>query len=276
MSSNVLPEPSGLSPLGGLVRVSWFAGLTLVLAAATFAAGSPPPLTPFLLVIEMTVLAFVLAWREGHGALRGLGRSLTIRPADRRWWLVLALPVAWSFATVGIGVALGAPTSGLFDRVVPAIFIVPLVVLLPAIAEELAWRGYVLPRLLAVMSPLTAALVLAVPWTLVHLPLFLPGQQYEGLALWAMALSIFAYSILLTWVYVRTGGSVLMTALLHAGFNGVAPLMAGFDNDDSWAIRNLLVAVIALAVVALGGLRGAGAGRVRRPRIGSAATAAPR
>jgi membrane protease YdiL (CAAX protease family) len=134
----------------------------------------------------------------------------------------------------------------------------------------------VLPRLLAVMSPLTAALVLAVPWTLVHLPLFLPGQQYDGLALWAMALSIFAYSILLTWVYVRTGGSVLMTALLHAGFNGVAPLMAGFDNDDSWAIRNLLVAVIALAVVALGGLRGAGAGRVRRPRIGSAATAAPR
>jgi membrane protease YdiL (CAAX protease family) len=274
MSSNVPPAPSGLSPRGGLVRAGWFAGLTLAMAAATFVAGPPPALTPFLLVLEMTVLAFVLAWQEGHGALRGLWRSLTIRPADRRWWLVLALPIAWAFATVGIGVALGAPTGGLFDRVVPSIFIVPLVVLLPAIAEELAWRGYVLPRLLAVMSPLTAALVLAVPWTMVHLPLFLPGQQYDGLALWAMALSIFAYSILLTWVYVRTGGSVLLTTLLHAGFNGVAPIMAGFDNDDSWAIRNLLVAAIALGVVALGGLRGAGASRTGRPRIGQAATTA--
>ena len=46
-----------------------------------------------------------------------------------------------------------------------------------------------------------------------------------------------------------------MTALLHAGLNGVAPVMAGVDPDNAWIIRNVLAAVIAVAVIALGGLR---------------------
>jgi hypothetical protein len=46
-----------------------------------------------------------------------------------------------------------------------------------------------------------------------------------------------------------------MTALFHAGLNGVAPLMAGVDGDTSWVIRNLLAAGIAVAIVALGGFR---------------------
>ena len=75
------------------------------------------------------------------------------------------IPVAWSLGTVVVAVALGEPTAGLFDAVFPAVLIIPLVVLLPAVTEELAWRGFALPRLLTAMSPLAAALVLAIPWT---------------------------------------------------------------------------------------------------------------
>jgi hypothetical protein len=46
-----------------------------------------------------------------------------------------------------------------------------------------------------------------------------------------------------------------MTALAQAGLNGVAPIMGGVDADASWAIRNILAAAIAVAVVALGGFR---------------------
>jgi hypothetical protein len=70
-----------------------------------------------------------------------------------------------------------------------------------------------------------------------------------------MIVSIFSYSIVLTWVFVGTCGSVLMTALFHAPLNGVAPVMAGVDHDNAWIIRNVLAAVIAVAVIALGGLR---------------------
>ena len=73
-----------------------------------------------------------------------------------------------------------------------------------------------------------------------------------------------------TWAFVASGGSVLLVALIHAGLNGVAPLMAGLEVHRAWTIRAVLVAVIALVVVLRGGLRD------RRPRVltGSATTAA--
>ncbi len=242
----------------GLIGVAWFVGLSLGLGVLAVGAGVPVAALPFVLAIGPTAFAVALAWREGHGAIRDLARSLTIRPVDRRWYLVLAIPVAWSLATVAVAVGLGEPISGLFDSVFPAILIVPLVVLLPAFAEELAWRGFALSRLLRAMPPLQAALLLAVPWSLIHGFLFLPGQWYGDLAAWPMVVSIFSYSILLTWIFVGTGGSVLMTALFHAALNGVAPLMAGVDGDTSWIIRNVIAALIAVALVAMGGLRRVG------------------
>lgn len=248
-------QPTGASAnrrIGGAIV---FFALSLGLAVVALAAGTPSTLLPFVLAIGPTAIAIVLAWHEGQGALRRLFRSLTVRPPRRVWYLVLSVPLLWSLATVLTAVVLGEPTAGLFDSLFPALLIVPLVVLLPAFAEEIAWRGFALPRLFAAMSPLPAALVLAIPWTLIHVALFLPGQMYGELAIWPMVVSIVSYSVLLTWVFVRTGGSVLMTALLHAGLNGVAPLMAGVDGDTSWVIRNLLAAGIAVAVVALGGFR---------------------
>ena len=245
-------EPSSRQQV---LSAAWFVGLSLALAVGAVAAGTPSALVPFILAVGPALIALALAWREGHGSLRRLLHSLTIRPADRRWYLVLVIPVLWSLGTVAAAVGLGEPTAGLFDSSFPAVLIIPLVVLLPAFTEELAWRGFALPRLMSAMSPLRAALLLAVPWSLMHVVLFLPGQWYEDLALWPMVVSIFSYSILLTWIFVGTGGSVLMTALFHAGLNGVAPVMAGIDPDTSWVVRNLLAAAIAIVVVALGGLR---------------------
>jgi membrane protease YdiL (CAAX protease family) len=248
-----------------LIAVAWFVGLSLALAVVSVVAGAPAALIPFILAVGPMVIALALAWREGHGAVRRLLHALTVRPADRRWYLVLAIPVAWSLATVVVAVASGEPTAGLFDGTFPALLIIPFVVLVPAFTEELAWRGFALPRLLSSMSPLAASLLLAVPWTLIHVVLFFPGQWYADLALWPLVISIASYSILLTWVYVGTGGSVLMTALFHAGLNGVAPIMGGVDADASWAIRNVLAAVIAAFVVALGGLARPSRAVVARP-----------
>ena len=141
-----------------VASAAWLSGLSLALTVIAFVAGAPPAIVPFILALGPAVIAIVLAWREGHGALRQLLRSLTILPARKRWYLALAIPVLWAFATVGVGVVLGAPTAGLFDRAFPAVLIIFLVVLLPALAEELAWRGFVLPRLMSAMSPLQAAL----------------------------------------------------------------------------------------------------------------------
>jgi len=244
------------SPRYQAQHAAWFVGLCLALAGlAAVATGASPALVPFLLAIGPAFIAVGLAWRERHGAVRRLRQMLTFRPADAHWYLVLLIPVGWAFAVVGVAVALGEPTSGLFDELTPTALLIPLVVLLPAFAEEVAWRGYAVPRLMGVMSPLRASLVLALPWTIMHLVLELPGGVNEGAAVWPTAVSLFAYSVVLTWVFVGTGGSVLLSALVHAGLNGVVPIMWGVDPESSWALRAVIAAVIALAVVALGGFR---------------------
>ena len=238
-----------------LRSVTWFVAICLALAAVTLLPVVPSALTPFLLALGPAVVALVLAWRERGDALRRLTRGLVRLPDDPRWWLVLLIPVAWALAVIGVAVLLGESTAGLFDGLFPGIVIVPLVVLLPALAEELAWRGFAVPRLLSAMGPLPASLLLAVPWIVLHLILLLPGQVNEGAAIMPTIISLLAYSIILTWVFVGSGGSVLLSGLVHAELNGVVPLMGGVDADLSWLLRAIVAAVLALVVVALGGLR---------------------
>jgi membrane protease YdiL (CAAX protease family) len=250
------PLETGSSDGAQLRNVAWFVALSLALAGlGAVMTSASPDLVPFILALGPGVVALGLAWREGHGALRRLRRALTLRPADRRWYLVILLPIAWAFAVVGVSVLLGEPTSGLFDAISPAALAIPLVVLMPAFAEEIAWRGYSTPRLMRVMSPLKASLVLALPWVVLHLVLQLPGGVNEGIAVWGTVLSLFAYAVVLTWVFVGTRGSVLITALVHTGLNGTVPIMWGVDPELSWAVRAVLAAVIAIAIIGLGGFR---------------------
>jgi uncharacterized protein len=250
-----MPRSSSIASGRQTRRVFIFATLSVALGLAATIADVSPSLLPFVLALGPTAIALVLAWREGEGALGRLLGTATKRPKRRAWYALITLPVVWALATVAVAVALGEPTTGLFDNVMPAIVIVPLVVLLPAFAEELAWRGYAVDRLLPSMSPLAAALVLAGPWIVLHLLLQLPGQMNAGLGVWPTVLSLAAYSVILTWIYVGSGGSILLAALVHAGFNGVAPLTAGIEPDLAWPLRAVLIATIAVALVLSGSLR---------------------
>jgi hypothetical protein len=52
-----------------------------------------------------------------------------------------------------------------------------------------------------VTSPLRAALVLGVPWALIHIVLQLPGGMNEGTAILPGVVALLSYSVVLTWVY---------------------------------------------------------------------------
>ena len=248
----------------GVGTVIVFAGLSLGLAAAATLGGVPSALVPFVLAIGPMVFALLFAWREGDGALRRLLAMAVRRPDRRAWYALVGLPLAWAIAVIGVAIALGDPAVGIFDKVFPAIVIVPVIVLIPAFAEEIAWRGYAVTRLLPSMSPLAAALLLGVPWAAMHLFLQLPGQMNAGLDWWPTVISLLSYSVILTYAFVWSGGSVLLVALVHAGLNGVAPLMAGLDVDRTWIIRAFLTAALAVAVVVIGAIRRPAAGSLAR------------
>jgi len=253
-------EAASRSARDPLREAARFVGITLGFAAIAsvvmIASGAQPTLLAFSLALPPALIAIALAWRAGHGTVRRLFRQLTVRPAHPIWYLVLLIPVGAYLAVDLIAIALGAPAADLFDDLFPAVLIVPLVVTLPAFAEELAWRGYALPRTMSAMSPFRAGILLGIPWALVHLPLFWPGQMNGGYAIWSMATQVISYSVVLAWVYVGTGGSVLMTGLFHALLNGLVPLTNGIDPYLAWDIRGIVFPITAVLIVVLGGFRG--------------------
>ena len=257
-------EPQNLAtispdPRRGLVAVALFVGICLVLAAIAFLPAMPTEVAPFVLALGPLVIAVAIALWEGNDALGRLWRMLIKIPDNVLWFLAIAVPIAWALTVLIVAIFTGEQTAGLFDGVGLSSLLVLLVVLIPAFAEELAWRGFAVPRLLPYMSPLVAALVLAVPWTILHLPLMLvPGGINEGLAVFPAVLALFSYSVILTWIFVGSGGSVLLTALVHAGLNGVVPLFQNLDAEQAWLLRGIVAAVIAVLVILFSD--------VRRPR----------
>jgi uncharacterized protein len=239
-----------------------FIVLCMVLAGGgALATPTMSATVPFLLALVPAAIALGITSFEGKGSTGRLIRLLWKRPVGRRWYLVIALPVVWALGTIAVGVALGRSSDDVFAGVLPSVLIVPLVVFLPALAEELAWRGFAVPRLMTAFSPLQTGLLLSAPWVVMHVVLMLPGGINEGLALWSAILSLVAYSVVLTWIFVGSGGSVVLAALVHAGFNGVVPLMRGIDVEASWDIRAVLAAGIAIAIVLAGGFRRISASR---------------
>ena len=152
---------------------------------------------------------------------------------------------------MALGSALGMPTAvgtEVSAGGVPVLLLVSLWLFL--LTEESAWRGFALPRLQARMQPVAAALVLGVLWGLWRIPLFLIADSFQSTIPFAgFLLSIVAASVLISWIFNRTRGSVLLASLFHAttdvaiAYSGV--MSAG--NGLFW----LMVALQCLAAAAV-------------------------
>jgi uncharacterized protein len=95
-----------------------------------------------------------------------------------------------------------------------------ILILTDGLGEELAWRGFALPRLLTRHNALAASLILGVLWGLWHLPLiWTEGAPMYQLPVWLFLLDITAKSVLFTWVFLHTRGSALIAVLLRAATN---------------------------------------------------------
>jgi membrane protease YdiL (CAAX protease family) len=207
---------------------------------------------PSVVAIMLTAIVF------GRGALRKLLGRLLIWRVNPLWYLVVFLgPVALVGGVVPLNALLGGPALSLgMPLLGAAIFFGFSIFPGSALGEEIGWRGYVLPRLQSRMSALSASLFLAPIWALWHLPLWLQGKPFQTPTLYAgFVVSAFALSVILTWVYNSTGGSLLFVVLLHATVN--LPQTLTIDELGSRATVPLLlywglmvVAAIVVVVVA--------------------------
>jgi len=214
----------------------------------------------------------VAALRGGRAGLADLFGSL-VRVRAAWWWVaisVLGYPAIW--LVVALVRAAGEGSLASFDFT-PWLVTLPLLLAAGhflrdpgALGEELGWRGFALPRLLQLMNARAAAVVLGVVWAVWHLPAFFSSTLSQSSVNFAsFVVNVVAFSVLMTWVFVNTRGSVLWAGVVpHILFNatpraGITPVV--------W-----ITVLVAAGVLVLGGkhLRGVG-----RPKMQSGASTMP-
>jgi membrane protease YdiL (CAAX protease family) len=180
---------------------------------------------PSLSAIALTAL------REGRSGLARLGGSV-IRIAGRWWWVLVSLigyPLIWLMVAIITSIVQGRGLSQVPYQDWYAAM--PLVILSGFIfhdagplGEELGWRGYALPRLLKVLGPRQAALLLGAFWAIWHLPaFFLAGLSQSKFQLGDFFFQVVSFSIFMTLIFIHTRGSVLLAGIIpHMWFNAVS------------------------------------------------------
>ncbi len=193
----------------------------------------------------------VTAVTEGRPGVRALlGRIV-------RW----RVPVPWYLVALGLPTVLSLLAASLSAWLGPAILrvgilsVLDFVLVVLVLGEELGWRGYALPKLMQRFSPLVASLILGVLWGLWHLPtFFIAGTPQYQQPVVAFLIMTTAYSILLSWVFLHTRGSVLIATLFHGAINvSQGYFLAGTDPASRyWWLALAYGAAALIAAVVLG------------------------
>ena len=211
-----------------LTWAAWFVAAALAAPGSTGFFGVRGPV--FLLgVFAPGLVALALTARDegGPGVRRLLARIGRWR-VDARWY-VFAIGY---FAAIKLAAALmhrvatdAWPRFG--DTAWAPILGGILVSTWVQAGEELGWRGYALPRLLAHLGLPGASILLGGVWAVWHLPVFfLPDTGSTGQSFPVYLLQVTALSVAMAWLYWKTEGSLLLVMLMHASVNntrGIVP-----------------------------------------------------
>src|SRR6476469_9444677 len=236
---------------------SWY---PWIIALVRGTVSGPNPLGPFIAALIVTGLA------DGRSGMRTLlGRIVRARIGWSSYAIVFGLPILLCAIAVAVMIAFGQrialPTAAAF-RELPERFV--FIFLFIGLGEEPGWRGFALPRLQQTHSPLIASLILAPIWALWHLPLM--GNEFAPAIIPAFLISLLGGTLIQTWLFNRSKGSVFGQMLFHATVNTVGaglifPLLKGPAFVPFWYVYALLWLAAGLTVVLLGAAPGRSASR---------------
>jgi uncharacterized protein len=207
--------------------------------------GSFGPSLAALMIITVTEgpkglrawLSCCLKWRVGRG------------------WLTLAFlsPLAVLTTAAIIHILLGgtvrnSPADGYFFVLIANFFLV--FVFGGPLGEEFGWRGYALPALQQRMNWQVASLTLGTIWGLWHLPLFLFRESNQAQrSILIFFILIISTSVVYTWFFIKTKGSVVPALVLHTASNTwsfVVPIIPSDANQRPYLLFVSLIAFIAI------------------------------
>ncbi|WP_084774173.1 CPBP family intramembrane glutamic endopeptidase [Nonomuraea candida] len=157
-----------------------------------------------------------------EGVRRWIGRMTKWR-VSWVWYLVTALGVPAAIILTAAAVADGEvrlPPVVVLVAYVPGLL---LQMVTTGLAEEPGWRDFALARMQDKFGPLGATVILGPLWGVWHLPLFLSEWGGWPDVTWARAGMFLGFtcmfSVVVTWVFNRTGQSLPLVMLLHVSVN---------------------------------------------------------
>ena len=113
--------------------------------------------------------------------------------------------------------------------------------------EEIGWRGFALPRLQKNHSALSASILIGLIWIFWHIPAFFYHETYTEMSpmlLMGMSIGILLGSIMLTWLYNSTGGSIFFVAVWH----GLFDFFSAGQSNGPWVAPIISFCIIFLAI----------------------------
>ncbi|NNU28480.1 CPBP family intramembrane glutamic endopeptidase [Isoptericola sediminis] len=233
--------------------LSWGYWVPLALGGQTVEAGVGRPSQLPGLLGPLVAAVVVTALVDGRAGLADLGRRMT-RWRVGWWWLSVVAVLAVGAVGLAVVGAVDDPGdltrySGIDAAAGPVVTVV-LALVVNGLGEETGWRGFLADRLLRRHGLTTTALLVAAAWAPWHAPLFVVMASFSGFTVpevlgWVIGLT--AGSVVLTWLYRGSAGSILLVAVWHVAFN----LTSGTPGTAGTvaAISSTVVMVAAVVVV---------------------------
>jgi membrane protease YdiL (CAAX protease family) len=216
-----------------------FSWLMIALIPVSFAFALLALFGPALAAVIVSYLT------EGSGGVGSLFAQLKI-------WRVGAVPYVLAIG-VPLLVAVGAQVIHAIafggQIGVPSGTELPLIAVLAVlvIGEEIGWRGFALPRLQQKFSSVFTSLILGVAWAAWHLANgTIPGLQHYWTGFPAFLLFVVGQTFFFTWLWNRSGGSLLLAWLLHASINVSLALFSFGDQVQQWWLGGAIFGVLAV------------------------------
>jgi uncharacterized protein len=211
-----------------------------------------------LVFLALLPTTFVVTWAvDGRPGVLRLVRRMFRWRIGARWWLIViaGLPTL----TMALAVLLGdhlTPVDVIPFAITQTLgFLVNL--LLINLWEETAWAGFVQTRLERRHSLPIAAILTAIPFALIHMPLHFIGDfTAESIATAFVTLLIVCILVrLLLGVVLRgTRDSILAVAVLHTVFNrsnNDEGVVAGLLDGQAHGLAGLLAVIVLASTVAI-------------------------
>jgi membrane protease YdiL (CAAX protease family) len=202
----------------------------------------------------------VTAVADGRPGLRRWGGRLANWRVDWRWYVgvVVAVPAMLTVSSIAL-----TDRNPVLPALATLIVYVPGLVLqmiTTGLAEEPGWRDFALPRLQERFGPLGGTLVLGPLWGVWHLPLFFSDwgnwPQWTWLTPVEFVATCVTFSIIMTWVFNRSGESLPIAMLLHTSVNNffsiawseMFPTLPSQATSHAFLLGSATIAVVLLAV----------------------------